>query len=93
MHEQTCLCDVSGIALHDRSEGQDQGQPAPAPLQHDPGDYVAAPDTPGHPSQCDEGIVSSATVLDVSAISDYLERQENMPVYDILVVNPTKKRK
>lgn len=30
MHEQTCLCDVSGIALHDRSEGQDQGQPAPA---------------------------------------------------------------
>jgi len=62
-------------------------------LQHDLGDYVVAPDTPGHPSQCDEGIVSSATVLDVSSISDYLERQDNMPVYDILVVNTPKQKK
>jgi len=57
------------------------------------GDYVVAPDTPGHPSQCDSGIVSSATVLDVAAISDYLETQDNMPVYDILVVNTPKQKK
>lgn len=62
-------------------------------LKHDIGDYVVMPESPGHPSQCDSGIVSSATVFDVSAISDYLETQDNMPVYDILVVNTPNQKK
>ena len=62
-------------------------------LQQDLGDYVVWPDSPGHPSQCEEGIVSSATVPDVEAISDFLEKQDNMPVFDILVVNAPKRKK
>ena len=57
------------------------------------GDYVVAPDGPANPSQCDTGMVSAATVLDVATISDFLEQQDAMPVYDILVVNPQKPKK
>ena len=54
------------------------------------GDYLVQPDTPGTPSQCDTGIISSATVLDLDTITDFLQKQDKMPVYDMLVVNPQK---
>lgn len=59
-------------------------------VKADVGDYVVAPDSPASPSQCETGVVSSATVDDVVQITDFLENQDKMPVYDILVVNPQK---
>jgi hypothetical protein len=61
-------------------------------VKADQGDYVVMPDSPANPSQCDTGVVSSATVDNVVQITDFLENQDNMPVYDILVVNPQKQQ-
>jgi hypothetical protein len=62
-------------------------------VKHEVGDYLVEPDSPGTPSQCDSGIISSATVSDLDTISDFLEKQDKMPVYDMLVVNPQKPKK
>ena len=62
-------------------------------LKHDVGDYLVEPDSPGNPSQCDSGIISSVTVSDLDTISDFLQKQDKMLVYDILVVNPQKPKK
>ncbi len=59
-------------------------------VKRDVGDYLVEPDSPGNPSQCDTGIISSATVVDLDTISDFLQKQDKMPVYDMLVVNPQK---
>jgi hypothetical protein len=59
-------------------------------VKRDVGDYLIEPDSPGTPSQCDTGIISSATVLDLDTVTDFLEKQDKMPVYDMLVVNPQK---
>jgi len=62
-------------------------------VKRDVGDYLVEPDSPGTPSQCDSGIISSATVSDLDTISDFLQKQDKMPVYDMLVVNPQKPKK
>ena len=59
-------------------------------VKRDVGDYLVEPDSPGIPSQCDNGIISSATVVDLDTITDFLQKQDKMPVYDMLVVNPQK---
>jgi hypothetical protein len=51
------------------------------------GDYMVNPETPGVRSQCDFGIFSSATVLDLDQITDFLQTQDKMPVYNFTVVN------
>ena len=57
-------------------------------LMQGQGDFVYAPDKP---AQCDSGIISSATVEDVATITDWLETQDKIPVYDFTVVNKQKK--
>jgi hypothetical protein len=47
------------------------------------GDYVVYPGT----AQCTNGLISSATVLDLSQITDFLETQSDLPVPDFKVVN------
>ena len=51
------------------------------------GDYLVSPEKPGVRSQCDFGIFSSATVVDLDQITDFLQTQDKMPVYNFEVVN------
>ncbi|HMD19088.1 MAG TPA: hypothetical protein VKH40_02135 [Alloacidobacterium sp.] len=41
--------------------------------------------------ECPAGIISSATVLDLDKITDFLETQDKIPVQDFIVLNPRQK--
>ncbi len=43
------------------------------------------------PEQCDSGIMSSATLDDLDGVTDWLQTQDQMPVFDFTVVNKQKK--
>jgi hypothetical protein len=51
------------------------------------GDWLVQPGT----DQCTNGLISSATVVDLDQITDYLETQPNLQIPDFTVVNATPK--
>jgi hypothetical protein len=50
----------------------------------DKGDYLVT-------NSCPTGIISSATVLDLDQITDFLETQDKIPVNNFVVLNPKQK--
>jgi len=60
-------------------------------IQQGLGDYLALPEKPGVSSQCATGIISSATVDDLDGITDFLQTQDKLRVFDFKVVNPQPK--
>ena len=65
----------------------DKANPAQAqctcPMVQGQGDYMVQPGT----DQCSNGAISSATVVDLDQITDFLETQPNLVPNDIKVVN------
>jgi hypothetical protein len=53
-------------------------------VQEEKGDYLVQ-------TGCPTGIISSATVLDLDKITDFLETQDQIPVSNFLVLNPKQK--
>lgn len=51
------------------------------------GDYVSVSDQ-GDKSTCNEGIISSATVQQITQITDFLKTQPQLPPFPITVINP-----
>ncbi|MGB8771061.1 MAG: hypothetical protein WCC92_15690 [Candidatus Korobacteraceae bacterium] len=73
-----CLDSPCVIDKNDKTKAQ-----CTCPPVQDQGDYLVAPGT----DACTAGIVSSATVVDLDTITDFLEIQDKLVPSDFTVVN------
>ena len=75
----------------DKNPPDDKGHPETAhctcPIVSGQGDYLVQPGT----DQCSNGAISSATVVDLDQITDFLETNPNLHPVDLKVVNVTPK--